>query len=220
MHCFSFRSCFSFSLSDLSEKVYVQLVGGVVSRVVVIIFLGAWLSSNDIKVLLFGIALAAFIVLFVLPSTTSIHSPSSCSLLFPCPPRRQSSLSSFLSSFAALALCFCHLSSFPFLNSCPLIYLSPICLHTAAYLKHTAFLFQMHCSVKNFSGCCVFPYFLQYLHVASTAFFLGLHNSSLDELLLHRLLLLLLLLLLFSFRFLSRWCLTVGIFSCELFDPL
>ena len=153
MRRLSFRSCFSFLLSDLSDKVYVRLVGGVVSRVVVIVavlwvvvlgFLGPWLSSNAMKVLLFDIAVAAFIILFVLPLTTSIHSPSSCSLLFPCPPRRQSSLSSFLSSFGALALCFGHLSSFPFSNSCPLIYLIRICLHTAAYLKHTAFLFHMH----------------------------------------------------------------------------
>ena len=85
MRCFSFRSFFSFLLSDLSEKVYVRLVGGVVSRVVVIVavlwvvvlgFIGPWLSSNDLKVLSFGISVAAFIVLFVMPLTTLIHSPS------------------------------------------------------------------------------------------------------------------------------------------------
>ena len=123
---------------------------------VVFVFLWPWSSSNAMKVLLFGIVVAAFKILFVLPLTTSIHSPSSCSLSSPCPPHRQSSLFSFLSSFAAFALCFGHLSSFPFSNSCPLIYLSPICLHTAAYLKHTAFLFHMHRSVENFSRCC-FP---------------------------------------------------------------
>jgi hypothetical protein len=149
MRRFSFRSCFSFSLSDLSEMVYVRLLCGVVVVVdllwiVVLVFPGPWSSSNDMKVLSFGITAAAFIILFVLPLTTSIHSPSSCSLLFPCPPHRQSSLSSFLSSFAALALCFGHLSSFPFSNSLAFIYLSPICLHTALYRKHTAFLFHMH----------------------------------------------------------------------------
>ncbi len=68
------------------------------------------------KVLSFGITAAAVIILFVLPFTTSIHSPSSCSLLFSCPPHRQSSLTSFLSSFESLGLCFGHLSSFPFSN--------------------------------------------------------------------------------------------------------
>jgi len=63
--------------------------------VVVLVFLGPWLSSNDTKVLSFGIAVAAFIILFVLPLTTSIHLPSSCSLLIPCPPCRQSLLFSF-----------------------------------------------------------------------------------------------------------------------------
>ncbi len=153
MRRFNFRSCFSFSLSDLSEKVYVRLLGGVASGVVVIVallliavlvFLGPWSSSNAMKVLLFCNSVAAFIILFMLPLTTSIHLPSSCSLLFPCPPHRQSSLSSFLSSFAALALCFGHFSSFPFSNSLACMYLSPICLHTALYRKHTAFLFHMH----------------------------------------------------------------------------
>ena len=170
--------------------------------VVVLVFLGPWLSSNDMKVLLFGIAVAAFIILFVLPLTTSIHSPSSCSLLFPCPPHRQSLLSSFLSSFAALALCFGHLSSFPFSKLLAFTYLSPICFHTALYRKHIAFLFHMHSFVKNCSGCCAFPYCLQCLHVATaTAFFLGLRSSSLDKSLLLRLLLLLLLLLLVPLRF-------------------
>jgi hypothetical protein len=41
-------------------------------------------------------------------------------------------------------------------------------------------LFHMHRSVENFSRCCFFPYFLQCLHVASTAFFLGLPSSLLD----------------------------------------
>ena len=58
------------------------MLGGVVSgtvvivAIVVLVCLGPWLSSNDLKVLLFGIAVAAFIVLIVLPLTTSIHSPS------------------------------------------------------------------------------------------------------------------------------------------------
>ena len=43
MRCFNFRSCFSLSLSDLSERVYVRLLGGVASGVVaivVLVFLG------------------------------------------------------------------------------------------------------------------------------------------------------------------------------------
>ena len=43
---------------------------------VVIIFLGPWLSASNMKVLLFGRFAAAFIILVVLPFTTSIHSPS------------------------------------------------------------------------------------------------------------------------------------------------
>ena len=39
MRRFSFQSCFSFLLSDLSEKVYVRLMGGVVSGVDVIVAL-------------------------------------------------------------------------------------------------------------------------------------------------------------------------------------
>ena len=74
----------------------------VVSWAVVIVFLGPWLSASNMKVLSFGRDAAAFIVLAVLPLNTSIHSPSYCSLLFPCPPHRQLLLSSFLSSFAAL----------------------------------------------------------------------------------------------------------------------
>ena len=53
--------------------------------IVVLVCLGPWLSSNDLKVLLSGIAVAAFIVLIVLHLTTLIHSLSLCSLLFPCP---------------------------------------------------------------------------------------------------------------------------------------
>ena len=65
MRRFNFQSCFSFSLSNLSEKVYVRLLGGAVSGVVVVVallwivvlvFLGPWLSSSDMKVLSFGIA--------------------------------------------------------------------------------------------------------------------------------------------------------------------
>jgi len=156
----------------------------------------------------------------VLPFTTSIQSPSSCSLSLSCPPHRQSSLSSVLSSFAALGLCFGHLSSFPFSNSLAFTNCSPICLHTELYRKHFTFLFHMHSFVENRSGCCAFPYCLQCLHVATaTVFFLGLRVSSLDESLLLRLLLRLLLLLLFPLRFLSRWCLTLltlRLFSCEL----
>ena len=37
MRRFSFRSCFSFSLSDLSDKVYVRMLGGVASGFVVIV---------------------------------------------------------------------------------------------------------------------------------------------------------------------------------------
>jgi hypothetical protein len=142
MRRLSFWSCFSFSLSDLSERVYVRSLGGVASGFVVIvvvllfvlfIFLGPWSSSNEMKVLSFGITAAAVIVLFVLPFTTSIHSPSSCSLSFSCPPHRQSSLSSVLSSLAALALCFGHFSSFPFSSSLAFTNFSPICLHTALY---------------------------------------------------------------------------------------
>ena len=39
MRRFNFRSCFSFSLSALSESVYVRLLGGVASDVVVIVVL-------------------------------------------------------------------------------------------------------------------------------------------------------------------------------------
>ena len=153
MRRFSFRSCFPFLLSDLSDMVYVQSLGGAVLGFVLIvavlmfvllIFLGPWSSASNMKVLLFGSGYAAFIILVVLTLTTSIHLPSYCSLSFPCPPHRQSSLSSFLSSFTALALCFGHLSSFPFLNLFAFTYLSPICLHTLAYWKQTAFLFHMH----------------------------------------------------------------------------
>ena len=37
MRRFNFLSCFSFSLSNLSERVYVQLLGGVASDVVAIV---------------------------------------------------------------------------------------------------------------------------------------------------------------------------------------
>ena len=111
-----------------------------------VVILGPWSSASNMKVLSFGRYAAAFIILVVLPLTTSIHSPSNCSLLFPFPPHRQSLLSSFLSSFTALALCFGHLSSFPLSNSFTFTYLSPICLHTLAYRKHTAF-----CST------CIYP---------------------------------------------------------------
>ena len=37
MRCFSFQSCFSFLLSDLSDIVYVQMLGGVASGFVVIV---------------------------------------------------------------------------------------------------------------------------------------------------------------------------------------
>ena len=67
MRHLSFCSCLSFLLSDLSEKVYIRLLVGGVFRFVVIVyvlfvlvFLGPWLSSNDMKVLSFGIAVAAF----------------------------------------------------------------------------------------------------------------------------------------------------------------
>ena len=165
--------------------VYVCFLGVAISGVVVIVvvsvlffvfdFLRPWLSVSNMKLLLFGSGAAAFIILVVLPLTTSIHLPSYCSLLFPCPSHHQLLLSSFLSSFAALALCFGHFSSFPLSNSFMFTYFSPICLHTLAYLKHTAFLFHMHWLVENCSGCCIFPYFLQYLHVVttSTAFFFG-----------------------------------------------
>ena len=77
--------------------VYVRLLGGVVlgiivrvvvSVFVVIVFLGPWLSASNMKVLLFGSGVAAFILLVVLPLTTAIHLPSYYSLLFPCPPYR------------------------------------------------------------------------------------------------------------------------------------
>ena len=64
--------------------VYVQLMGGAVSGFVgivaftvfvVIIFLGPWLSAINMKVLLFGRGVAAFIILVVLPLMTSIHLP-------------------------------------------------------------------------------------------------------------------------------------------------
>ena len=92
-----------FFLSDLSDMVYACLMGGAVSGFVVIvavsmfvllIFIGPWLSASNMKVLLFGNAAAAFIILFVLPLTTSIHLPSYCSLSFPCPPHCQLLLSS------------------------------------------------------------------------------------------------------------------------------
>ena len=139
-----FDPAFPFFLIDLSDMVHVRSMGIAVSGFVVIDFLGPWLSASNMKVLLFGRDAADFIILVMLPSTTSIHSPSYCSLSFPFPPRRQSLLSSFLSSFTALALIFGHLSSFPFLNSFAFTYLSPICLHTLAYRKHTSFLFHMH----------------------------------------------------------------------------
>ena len=63
MRRFSFRSCFSFLLSDFSDMVYDRSMGGAVSGFVVIvavsvfvliIFLGPWSSASNMKVLLFG----------------------------------------------------------------------------------------------------------------------------------------------------------------------
>ena len=64
--------------------VYVRLMGGVVLVVImhvavllfiVFVFLGPWLSASKMNVLLFGSGSAAFIILFVMPLTISIHSP-------------------------------------------------------------------------------------------------------------------------------------------------
>ena len=93
--------------------VYVCSMGGAVSEVVVIVavsvfvvivFLVPWSSASNMQVLSFGRDTAAFIVLVVLPFTTSIHAPSYCSLSFPCIPHRHLSLSSFVSSFTAVFL--------------------------------------------------------------------------------------------------------------------
>ena len=129
---------------------YVRSMGGVVSLLASLLlhccvisdFLGPWLSDSRMYVLSFGrgaavnLILILFMLLFFSP--TSIQSPSSCLSLSPCPPHRQLSLSSFT------ALCFGHLSLFPFSNLSPFTYSSPIFLHTLAYWKHTAFLFHMH----------------------------------------------------------------------------
>ena len=83
---FNLLSCFSFLLCNLSDMVYVCLTGIAVSGFVVIVFLGPCSSLSSMKVLLFGRDAAAFIILVVLPLTTSIQSLSYCSLSFPCPP--------------------------------------------------------------------------------------------------------------------------------------
>ena len=143
---FSLRSCFSFLLFNISDILYVRLLGiavlllgslllgcGVVR--VVPVFLGPWLSDSNMYVLLFGRGAAATLILLVLllDDPTSIHSPSCCLLSYPCPPHCQSSLLSFA------ALCFDHLSLLPFSNLSPFTYSSPIFLHTLAYRKHTVF---------------------------------------------------------------------------------
>ena len=126
---FTFRSYFSCLLRPRSEMVYVRLNGGIVSGVggrgelsVVLVFsmlpvvLGIWSTARATKGLSSGSGGAAVIILILLPLTTVIHPSASCSLSCPYPPHRQPSFAPFLSS---LGLCFGHLSSFPFSNSCP-----------------------------------------------------------------------------------------------------
>ncbi len=42
----SFRSCFSFSLSDFSDKLYVRMLGGVALGFVVIVVVSAFVLLN------------------------------------------------------------------------------------------------------------------------------------------------------------------------------
>lgn len=167
---------------------------------VVPVFLGSWLSSSSMYVLLFvrGAAVALILIVLLLVVPTTIQH-SCCLLFYPCPPHRQLLFLSFT------ALCFGHLSSFPFLNFFPFTYSSPNFLHTLAYWKHTAYLFHMHWLTEKRNGCCVLrSYFLQYLHattVSTEFFFFGLRTSLLKESLMLKPMLFLMLLLL---RFLLR----------------
>ena len=151
--CFSFQSCFTFLLSNVSDIVYLRSMGIVLLSIeslllgcgvacVVPVFLEPWLSDSKMYVLLFGKGAAAALILIVmlLVVPTSIQSPSCCLLLYPCPPHRQFSFLSFT------ALCFGHLSSFPFSNFSFFTYSSPIFLHMLSYRKHITFLFHMHLS--------------------------------------------------------------------------